>query len=219
MASPRDRTAGSTEWFRNRVDKLLTCPEVLRRLKALTDLRDEGRCGFDLSRELTTYACMAVSPHQGRPAFLNRYWARGTGKTWKALAEFPDRLEKIADDVKIINKADPHFYARRRGNDLSRFELLRLQENCMQLPLMIRDYAKALRERNAAVVAATPRSGRSNGLFQLTELVNWMSGAHHDKEVSELLNTVAIALGEHKQFDAIAVAQARSRRRKRTPQT
>lgn len=184
-------------------------------LEAITALRDERRCGFDLSRELTTYACMAVSPHQGRPEFLSRYWARGTGKTWKALAEFPDRLEKIADDVKIINRADLHFYARRRGNDLSRFELLRLQENCMQLPLMIRDYAKALRERNAAVAAATPRSGRSNGLFQLTEHVNWMSGAYHDKEVSELLNTVSIALGEQKQFDAIAIAQARARFKKK----
>lgn len=219
MASPRDRTAGSTEWFRNRVDKLLTCPEVLDSLKALTGLRDERRCGFDLSRELTTYACMAVSPHQGRPEFLNRYWARGTGKTWKALAEFPNRLEKIADDVQTINKADPHFYARRRGNDLSRFELLRLQENCMQLPLMIRDYAKALSERNAAVAAATPRSGRSNGLFQLTEIVKFLTGSYHDQEVSELLNAVANALGEEKEFDAIDVAQARSRRRRGTSHT
>jgi hypothetical protein len=215
MAFLRDRTAGSTEWFRNRIDKLFTCPEVLHRLKALTDLRNEQRCGFDLSRELTTFACMAVSPHQGRPEFLNRYWARRTGKKWKALTEFPDRLEKIADDVQTINRADPHFYARRRGNDLSRLELLRLQENCMQLPLMIRDYAKALRERNASIAAATPRSGRSNGLFQLTEIVKFLTGSYHDQEVSELLNAVANALGEEREFDAIEVAQARSRFKKK----
>jgi hypothetical protein len=215
MASPRDRTAGSTEWFRNRVEKLLTCPEVRDSLKAITDLQDERHSGYDLSRELTTYACIAVSPHQGRPEFLNRYWARGTGKTWKALEEFPNHLEKIADDVRTINKADPHFYARRRGNDLSRFELLRLQENCMQLPLMIRDYAKALRERNAAVAAATPRSGRSNGLFQLTDIVKFLTGSYHDQEVSELLNAVAHALGEEKEFDAIDVAQARFRFKKK----
>jgi len=216
MAVTRDKTAGSGDWLRKRVDRLLACPEVLTRLKAVKALQGERRCGFDLSRELTTFACMAVSPHQGRPALLNYHWARRTGKTWKALAEFPKRLERLADDVERINKADRLFYVRRRGNDLNRFELQRLQENCMQLPTMIRIYAEALRERNATVSEATPRSGRSEGLFQLTELVKWLSGAYHDQEVSELLNTVANALGEEKQFDAINVAQARSRRRGRT---
>jgi hypothetical protein len=134
----RDKTAASTKWFRKRVDQLLACPEVLSRLKAITALQDQRRCGLDVSRELITFACMAVSPHQGRPGFLDRYWARGTGKTWKALREFPDRLEKMADEVKCINQADPLFYARRRGNELSRFELLRLQEQCMQLPVTMR---------------------------------------------------------------------------------
>lgn len=219
MASPCDKTAGSTEWLRKRVDRLLACPEVLTRLKAIKALQDKRRYAFDLSRELTTYACMAVSPHQGRPALLNHYWARGTGKTWKALAEFPNRLERLAEEVKRINKADRLFYARRRDKDLSRFELLRLQEQCMQLPVVMRIYAEALRERNATVTAATPRGGRSEGLFQLTELVKWLTGAYHYQEVSELLNTVANALGEEKEFDAIDVAQARSRRRRGTSHT
>jgi hypothetical protein len=215
MAAPRDKTAGSTEWFRKRVERLLVCPEILTRLMAIKALQDERRRGFDLSRELITFSCMAVSQHQGRPAFLDRYWARGTGKTCKALREFPNRLEKIADEVKCINKADPLFYARRRGEDLSRFELLRLQEQCMQLPVMMRICADALRERNAAVSAATPRSGSSNGLFQLSETVKFLSGAYHDQQVSELLNTVANALGEEKQFDAISVAQTRPRFKKK----
>ena len=215
MAVPPDKTAGSTEWLLKRVERLLACPEVLTRLKAITALQDERRCDYDLSRELITFACMAVSPHQGRPLFLDRYWARGTGKTWKALREFPNRLEKTADEVKCINKADPLFYARRRGKDLSRFELLRLQEQCMQLPVMMGIYADALRERNAAVSAATPRRGSANGLFQLSKTVNFLSGAYHDPEVSELLNTVANALGEEKQFDAISVAQARARFKKK----
>jgi hypothetical protein len=162
---------------------------------------------------------MAVSPHQGRPAFLDRYWARGTGKTWKALREFPNRLETLADEVERINRADHLFFARRRGKDLSRFELQRLQQNCIQVPTMIRIYAEALRERNATVSVATPPSGRSEGLFQFTELVKWLSGVYHDQQISELLNTVAVALGERKQFDAITVAQARFRRQKKIPQT
>ena len=96
MAVTRDKTAGSTEWLRKRVDRLLACPEVLTRLEAIKALQDKRRYAFDLSRELMTWACRAVSPHQGRPALLDSYWARGTGKTWKALREFPSRLEKIA---------------------------------------------------------------------------------------------------------------------------
>jgi hypothetical protein len=214
MASRRDKTAGS-EWFRKRVDQLLTSPEVLSRLDALRALRDERRCSFDLSRELTIYACMAVSSHQGRPDFLNHYWARGTGKTWKALSQFPNRLERVAEEIERINRADRLFYARRRGNDLSRFELQRLEQNCIQLPTIIQVYAEALRERNVAVSAHTPRSGRLEGLLQLSSLVKFLSGAYHDQAVSELLNTIAYALGEPKSFDALTIAQARSRSKKK----
>jgi hypothetical protein len=200
--------------LRKRVDLLLTRNEVHERLKKISTLQDVRCYGSDLSRELTTWACRAVSPHQGRPTSLD-HWAEGTGKTWKALREFPNRLEKIAEEVESINKADPSFYARRRGKVLGTFELLRLQEECMQLPVMIRGYAKTLKERNTAVFIATPRSGSSNALFQLSETVKFLTGAYHDQEVSDLLNAVANALGERKQFDATGIAQARSRFKKR----
>jgi hypothetical protein len=214
-----DKTVGSTEWLRRKVDYLLTQKEVLERLKAIRAVPDERRYAFDLSRELTTWACRTVSPRQGRPAFLNEYWARGTGKTWKALGEFPNRLEKIADELKRINKADPHFCARRRGDDLSRSALLRLQADCMRLPTMVQDYAKALRGRNWVVAVATPRSGSADALFQLTTTVKFATGKYHDQEVSELLNAVGQALGYKQSFGAVNIAQARSRRRKSAPQT
>lgn len=217
MAFTRGKTTRSTEWIRKAVERVLINEEVRTKLNAIQRLQDKRLIDFDLSRELTTWACMAFSPHQGRPAFLDEYWARGTGKTWKVLKEFPERLERIADEVERFNGADPHFFARRKGsNDLSRSALVRLQKNCMQLPTMIRDYAKALRERNAAVAAATPRSGSSNALIQLTETVKFMTGNYHDREVSEFLNTVADMLDGSKQFDAISIAQVRSRRKKKT---
>jgi hypothetical protein len=115
MAAPLAKIAGSTEWLRKRVDSLLACPEVLSQLKVIKALQDERRCGFDLSRELMTFACMAISQHQGRPALLDRYWARGTGKRWKALAEFPSRLEKIAEEVERINNADHYVLRASKG--------------------------------------------------------------------------------------------------------
>jgi hypothetical protein len=85
----------------------------------------------------------------------------------------------------------------------------------MQLPVLMKIYAQALRERNAAVSAATPRSGSSEGLFQLSETMKFLSGTYHDQEVSELLNATAIALGENREFDALAIAQVRSRFKKK----
>jgi hypothetical protein len=143
-------------------------------------------------------------------------WMKTLPQPWKALKDFPKMLDRIAAEIQLINKADPLFYARRRGNGYSsRSALLRLQQRCIELPRMIQGYAEALRERNAAVASATPRSGSLNALIELTEAVKYLTGNHHDKEVSELLNTIARALGVRKRFDALSIAQARSRHRKK----
>jgi len=172
----------------------------------------------DWPRLLTAFAT-AVSSHRGRPALLEELWARRTGKTWKALVEFPNRLERLADEVDCLNIADPVFYPPRRCRGLSRTELQRIALDYWQLSAMIRFYAETRRERNAAVLAQTPRIERSEILFYLSILVKSLTGAPHDQEVSELLNAAANALGETIQFDAGSIAQARSRRKKRPKRT
>jgi hypothetical protein len=168
--------------------------EFGQRLKAITALHNGVWQQQDCSNELTGLVCLAVSPHQGRPAILERVWASQTGKTWKALKEFPKRLEDMAEEVARINTSDRLFFARRRRNDLDRGDLEKLGRICRQLPDMMRSYAAALRERNATVETASPLDGGSAALLDLSETVNLFTGSYHDKDVAELLNTADLAL-------------------------
>jgi len=203
------------DWFRKRTLWLKEDSNVMEKLSVITELQAATRHGFDLSHELLSFACLAVSPHQGRPAILERTWASTTGKTWKTLTDFPRQLDGIADEVQRINDGDHLFFGRRRRNDLDRCELERLREICEQLPSGIRSYADALRERNAAVAAVCPRNGRTEALVNLSETVKFLTGGYHDTEVARLLNAAAGALHVDREYDALSIAQARSRHRRR----
>ena len=219
MYASRRRTEIDENWFRGRIERVSGTREYQRRLRSITALQAGDWKGEDYSRELTVYACLAVSPHQGRPEALERAWASKTGKTWKALREFPQQLIRMADEVERITVGDPAFFARTPHWNVDRRESLKLKEDCEKLPDLMRSYAKALRERNAFVVRATPRSGSLKALLELSEIVKLLTGHYHDRQVAELLNAAADVFGGVVQFDALGVAQARSRHRKRSVQT
>jgi hypothetical protein len=225
----------SEQWFRKRIHRLRENAEFKCEVDAIIALRtgvwreqywweqgwkkeDWEKEEIHLRDELTHFACLAVSPHQGRPAILERVWASKTGKPWKTLKDFPRQLEEMAEEVKRINRGDRLFFARRRHNDLDRREQQILGRNCRQLPDMMRSYAAALKERNAAVATATPRGGRFVAIRNLSEVVKLLTGTDHDKEVAHLLTVAARALREEYRFDALSIAQVRYRRKGR-PQT
>jgi hypothetical protein len=207
------------EWFRQKIHLLRQNPEVGNRLEEITARQNGTWQGQDCSHELITLACLAVSRHQGRPAVLEKVWAAKTGKTWKALRQFPQQLIRMADEVERINDGDPVFFARTPEWNVDRHKSCKLSEDCEQLPGILRAYAKALSERNAFVVRATPRKGSLKALLDLSDMVKLLTGSYHDREVAELLNVAADVCNEGQQFDALSVAQSRSRRRKRTAKT
>jgi hypothetical protein len=224
VSAPQRNPALSNEWLRKRSHRLGQNHQIRQRLEAIIALQKEVWQGQDFSHELRGLACLAVSPHQGRPALLERYWASKTGKTWKALKGFPKRLEGMAEEMGRINTGDRLFFARRRRNDLDRGDLEKLGWICRQLPEMMRSYATALRERNAAVEAVTPRDGRFVALLNLSEVVKSLLGAYHDKDVAELLNTADLVLnpGDPKsgeRFDAQTLRDSRCRQKYKTPRT
>ena len=219
MSESRRKINVSDEWFRIRVAKLCGDQKYQFRLKAITTEQTGAWAGRDCTRELTVLACSAVSPHQGRPATLERTWASKTGKTWKALRVFPERLREMADEVERINAGDPMFFARTRHWNVDRYESGKLRDACEQLPELMRSYAKALTDCNEFRVRVTPVSGRLKALLALSELVKYFTGAYRDKQVSELLNTAANVFEERVQFDALRIAQARSRDRKKHSET
>jgi hypothetical protein len=167
-----------------------------------------------LRDELTRRACLSVSPNQGRPAILERVLASPAGKTLKVLNDFPRQLETMADEVERNNTADPLFFARTAQWNVDRDKSAKLRQSCEQLPNLMRSYANALRERNAATAKAAPRDGRFKALHDLSELVKVLTGTACDKQVEQLLRAAALAFGERDRSDATNIAQMRYRRRK-----
>jgi hypothetical protein len=173
---------------------------------------------------LPYFACLAV-PRKGgaKRKTMEKIWASKTGKTWKALKEFPARLGGIADEVEKINKSDlasPLIWMR---EDEPKARIAK--DHFQRLPGVLRFYAAFLRMLLVEKVPATwerhfpsaPR-GHSHSIFHLSQLIKASTGRFHDREVCDLLDAAACALGVDYQFDPTLLAQARSRHaRKRQP--
>jgi hypothetical protein len=144
MSASRRRFNINDDWLPSRIQLVSGKPEYQEKLRSVTALQTGHWEGQDCSRVLTVYACLAVSPHQGRPEALERHWAAKTGKNWKALTEFPERLLRMADEVEHINRGDPAFFARTRRWNMDRDESSNLREVCKQLPQL--SVRKPLRE-------------------------------------------------------------------------
>jgi hypothetical protein len=122
-----------------------------------------------------------------------------TGKTPKALADFAPRLRAMAAEIEHVNRS-LFFYL----PDLT-------------LPPEIEMYADHIERCVARAKWQTRRPrGHSRWVFELSDLVNRVTGSRHDEMVSRLLNTAAIALNVDFQVDATALASARSRKKHRT---
>jgi hypothetical protein len=231
MNASQRMTRNYSKWLRDRIRKLRKDTHFQNELDDVMTLRtgvwseeywrDQGWNKDNCEKEeatmrhaLTQLACLSVSQNQGRPAILERVLASPTGKTWKALIDFPMRLETMAKEVAQFNAADPFFFARTPRWNVDRVQSANLRQGCEQLPSLMRSYANALKERNAATAKAAPRNGRFKALHDLSELVKFFTGAPRDKQVEQLQRAAALALGDPETADANAIAQVRYRRRK-----
>jgi hypothetical protein len=206
----------ASSWFREQVDRLGKDGAFVRSLRTLTD-EIKGVPAEESSYFLTTYACAAVI--SGRVA-LNRKareetWADETGKTWKALKEFPERIERIACEMERINQ-HPLLAPEKSVNEKGRDAKI-ARQSFRDLPSIMRLFAKALNGRillmpklHADVFPA------DSGIHYLQLAVRSWTGKPHDRKVAELLNAAAVALDQKAAFDAITLAQMRYRKRKKT---
>lgn len=148
---------------------------------------------------MTVVSSKATSNDQRRTKriSLEESWAAKTGKTWKALREFPKRIEGMASEIERMN-ANPFF---------------RLEG----LPTVMRREAEHLEERLRTLpnlhAEAFPRVSPLDGLRGLVE--SW-TGQPHAELVAELHHAANAALGaQERQFSEAAVYQARYRAKKR----
>lgn len=172
---------------------------------------------------LPVLACLAV-PRKGGGGkkTLQKIWASESGKTWKALREFPARLRGVADEVERINESDflsPSTWIR---DDETKARIVK--SHFLRLPGILRVYAAYLHKLLVEKMPATwgrhfpsgPR-GHSQSLFYLSHLVKACTGRFHDKDVCDLLDAAACVLGVNYQFDPTLLAQARGRRARKRP--
>ena len=162
---------------------------------------------------LTTLACAVIISATPRRKVEREGMAAAVGKSWKQLEDMPRRIEKIAIEIEGINTDGLLAPARQVNREAQNAEdtLKRLRE----LPESMRLWAKALGQRAKAVrqdYDAVFAPGKTP-LYWLQLFVKRAIGKPRDREVAELLNAAAVALGKDPTFDAFDLAQARSRRK------
>lgn len=226
LRGARDYLRGHAEkWLVENVSRARKCQRFEEALATITGcLIPQVRESGDLAETLAAFACIAVCKKRGRgKKSLEELLSIGTCKTWKALSEFPERLRRMAQEVEQINKSvllAPPMYVNKKTMEA---EIVRKRLN--QLPGIMHLYATGLEmhiERMPKQLMELFRpspNGEPNWLLLLSYSVRIATGKYRDREVAELLNTAAISLGEKKQFDALDIAQARSRHRRQTAYT
>jgi hypothetical protein len=228
----------------------------LVRLKSDRDVRDSlgaiKRLRRDASKDgpsdeliLFYAACAVVKPHRPRPGARRKDWSEGTGKTWKALQEFPARLLRMAEEMEQVNRG--HWFNSKKltargnsgdeGTSKTWKALLELSNGgdsgddmaqfLARSPYTLKAYAAHIKMRIWTAllveievkmkVPIVKQGGFRQEMFQLSDLVKDLTGKYHDNEVEGLLNAVADACGRKDafSFDALSIAQARFRRKKR----
>jgi len=188
-------------------------------------------------------ACGVSEPRKPRRGGRRKDWSEGTGKTRKALQEFPARLQRMAKEMEQVNRGhwfNPENLTARgnsgaegtsktwkallefsnggdSGDDMAQF--------LARSPYTLKAYAAHIESQICTArlveikvkmkVPIVKQGGFRQEVFQLSDLVKKMTGKNHNQKVAELLNTTAGVLGGKDNFDALSIAQARFRRKKR----
>jgi hypothetical protein len=222
LLDARDYLSGhAAKWLIEKVNRARQCQRVKNALAAITQNQSEQarKRGMDLAGSLAAFACLEVSNKRGggKKSF-EKLAALGTGKTWKALAEFPERVRRMAREVEQVN-ASPRFAPPIFAN-ADNLKAQRARKYFNMLPGIMLVYAGGLEAHIKRVPGffeeSFPRSsgGPSQWLLLLSYTVRVATDKWRDREVAELLSATAIALGKNREFDAQTIAQARSRLKK-----
>ena len=216
----------ASKWFNKQIDRVKKDSRYAKALQAIRDRIKGPLLGPDdlpsefpatlasASDFLTFMACAAVIPNRANRKAYQGAGTEGTDKTWKAIREFPKRIERMAVEIERLNRGTllaPEQQINPKAPDA---EVAR--QNFRELPANMRLCATALEGRIGIVSRLTadvfPRTPPHDYLARA--VWSW-TGKAHDKLVAELLNAVGIALGGKSDFDALTLAQARSRRKKK----
>ena len=159
-----------------------------------------------LKGEVLAWASVAVQKPTRR-AHWEKLFASNTGKSWKALREFPERIRRMAEE---INTLLCHGYF---GQEQAR--------EFWPLPSSLNGYANWVESQIelSRVSGSRTRYRYPQWIVHLSSRVKALTGRFYDKEVAEILNAVDWALnGEgdsNKGFDVQMIIDCRSRHKRK----
>lgn len=161
--------------------------------------------------ELATWAVIAVMK-PARRAYWEGVFSSDTGKSWKALTEFPERIRRMAGELDAL-RSSLWFAPVEEGESPS-------------LPSRLNDCADRIESQMEKIPMLENRAlrrGTSQWKVQLSKRVKALTGRFRDREVAQLINAVDLALnGEGKDdsgVDAQTLTDLRSRRNRKAPKT
>lgn len=185
-------------------------PDFAKAYLAIAKHQQGQAKGQDLSDSFAVRACLAVLPVPHGRKWREEIWLKATGKSWKALTEFPRRLQKMAGEVESLNANFLSIPAACDNPTLVNF---------YQLPTVLRSYADVLSHRTMRIPKGFLSPSRSRRLVELSHFAKAMTGRYCDGEIADLLNATAIAMGCENLagIDALDLGEARHRYRVPAP--
>jgi hypothetical protein len=195
----------------------LPASEFRKVLREMSVMLTSLACAFVVSRRMRS-ARGERSVRRRRSVRLERSEqnrSKGTGKTWRSLREFPERIERMAQEIQQINKSAVAAPYRQIGTVKTGLDK-RTCHTLRALPQTMQVYAESLRQRIWLLAALYSSSFPSNSttLGFLTDNVYYWTGKYHDELVADLLCTAGHALDCELRFDALRIAKFRHLRNK-----
>jgi hypothetical protein len=214
-----DLDPAQVEWANSRIDLLNQDRRFCLALRAIMEKRANWCKDIDLSGVLCFFVVGAVGERGVSRQTREDFWSLQTGKTWKALKDFPARLRNMADEVKQVSRGiafDPQKWI---PDDTATRRFAKRQ--FVLLPGGLRVFASYIEKQidRLPVMSAShlppKKHGYSQFVVHVSLLIKFLTGRYRDAEAAELLESAALALGTNKRFDIQTLQKLRSRHKRR----
>lgn len=158
-----------------------------------------------------TYA--AVTQKKAPRHAWEELWSAGSGKRWKSIRDLPKRLHKMAGQIKNLSDGvfGPEVWITSNA-----VEAQTVKRHFQQLPGLLEVYAVFVKRLIRNLPRGMAPYRKPEYAFHLSQFVKAITGQYRDREVAELLTAASLALGRTREWDATSIAQARSRRKRKT---
>jgi hypothetical protein len=157
-----------------------------------------------------------------------RLWSVGTGKTWKALREFPQRLLNVAREIEQLNQSPMFFPDKAITAKTPSANYARIQFG--RLPGILRMYGTWVEVWTSKIPAVMGEllgrrsRGKADALVAVSNLIAIVTGRFNDNDTAELLNAADLVLNptsgrDEPRFHPQTLADLRSRLKRKTNKT